>query len=67
MQGLTECTMTNTYVCPELSRVFPEHEEISSVTAPRSIKGEIDIFVDGDLRWVVKCSNITELKMLFCD
>ncbi len=63
MGGLVQHTTPSTYVCPEISRIFPEPDSAASLSSNRT-RGEIDFFIDGDLRWgielVVKGSNITE-------
>jgi hypothetical protein len=62
MTALAANTRINTYICPELSQIFPmvgeDNEELAR------IEGEIDFFVDGNLRWgielLVHGRNITE-------
>ena len=52
MNALAKNTDLNTYICPELSQLFPldadEETEISK------INGEIDFFVDETLRWGIE-------------
>jgi len=60
MNALVRNTARDTYVCPEFSRILSEAGE--STTS--NIKGEIDFFVDGSLKWgielLVKGRNVTE-------
>ena len=52
MTALAANTEIGTYICPELSQIFPmvgeDNEELDR------IKGEIDFFVDGELRWGIE-------------
>lgn len=60
MSGLASNTTFNSYICPELSKVFP----LSEGETVKRISGEIDFFIDGDLRWgvelLIQGSDISE-------
>ncbi|KAG1689663.1 hypothetical protein DVH05_002021 [Phytophthora capsici] len=49
MEGLILNTSATCSICPELSRIFPLHQTTGG--QPQKIKGEIDYYLDGDLRW----------------
>jgi hypothetical protein len=61
MSGLSASLPPTCYVCPELSKVFPDP---SGTASSEKIKGEIDFYINGDLRWgielLVKGDNIVE-------
>lgn len=52
MTALAANTKIGTYICPELSQIFPvvgeDNEELAR------IQGEVDFFVDGKLRWGIE-------------
>lgn len=50
MKGLSKSLHPSCFICPELSRVFPEND---SCTSGR-IDGEIDFYIDGTLRWGIE-------------
>ena len=48
--GLLKCTPASVHVCPELSHIYPFAATTYS-TQFKKIKGAIDFFVNGKLRW----------------
>ena len=67
---MTQCTTGGTYICPELSRYFPntngsDNSHFSSNSNTNTlINGEIDFYLNGKLRWgielLVQGKGITE-------
>lgn len=51
MQNLFQLTPPVSSICPELSRVFPEP---GGATTGDSIAGEVDFFINGELRWGIE-------------
>ena len=51
MSAFLECTPIGCLICPELSEVFPDG---SNSATDEKITGEIDFFIDGNLRWGVE-------------
>jgi len=49
MAGLAAVLPPRCYICPELSRVFPD-----DVVRDGKIEGEIDFYINGDLRWGIE-------------
>ncbi len=49
MAGLAAALPPSCYICPELSRVFPGEQ-----TEDGKIDGELDFYIDGDLRWGIE-------------
>ncbi|KAJ1555483.1 hypothetical protein HK096_002497 [Nowakowskiella sp. JEL0078] len=49
MRGLAENTTPNCAICPELSKIYPD-----SNVPGGSIKGEIDFYLNGKLRWGIE-------------
>ncbi|POM58376.1 Hypothetical protein PHPALM_36979 [Phytophthora palmivora] len=68
MEGLALNTSAKCSICPELSRVFPSHQTTGG-GQPQKIKGEIDFYLNGDLRWglelLVNGDKIGELMRRF--
>ena len=52
MQGLASNTCTDCSICPELSKIFPE--ESSDDVTQEKIAGEIDFYLNGNLRWGIE-------------
>lgn len=48
--GLAANTPPHVCICPELGRVFPAVEG----KEPEKIEGEIDFYIDGDIRWGIE-------------
>jgi hypothetical protein len=51
MEGLARFTMPHCSICPELSKVFPPE---SNTDIPAIVPGEIDFYLNGDLRWGIE-------------
>jgi hypothetical protein len=49
MTGLAACLPPKCHICPELSKVFP-NDQIGG----GKIEGEIDFYVNGELRWGIE-------------
>ena len=52
MRGLHSLTPPSSSVCPELSRVFQVPGEVTGAVS--RIAGELDFYIDGDLRWGIE-------------
>ena len=52
MVALANCTPPGCAICPELSEVFPDPQ--APVGQVERISGEIDFYLDGDLRWGIE-------------
>jgi energy-coupling factor transporter ATP-binding protein EcfA2 len=52
MEGLARYTMHDCCICPELSKIFPSGIINSSIH--QTIPGEIDFYLNGDLRWGIE-------------
>jgi hypothetical protein len=50
MAALAIHTHPSCYICPELSSIFPD----STRQLDKHIEGEIDFYLNGDLRWGIK-------------
>ena len=51
MEGLALNTPPHCCICPELSKIFPPDSNLNS---PQEIAGEIDFYLNGDLRWGIE-------------
>ena len=51
MEGLALYTRPDCSICPELSKVFPSSANLDT---KQQIAGEIDFFVNGNLRWGIE-------------
>jgi hypothetical protein len=67
MAALAAVLPPSCYICPELSRVFPNN----GMTEDETINGKIDFYINGDLRWgielLVNGDRITEHLNRFSD